>query len=121
MDVSALVGDIPTQTVTVRFFAAPTINAFGEAVSTSSTLDITAVVHPTGRRERENLPAIDRAREMISVYVLTAVDTVRAVRPAEVLYQGRTYEVIRCGDYAALGNIYLLTAALLDEVAPPPP
>lgn len=120
MDVSALVGDIPAQTVTIRYFDVPTINAFGETVSTSSTVDVTAVVHPTGRRERENLPAIDRAREMISVYVLTPTDTVRAVRPAEVLYQGRTYEVVRCGDYATLGSIYLLTAALIDEVAAPP-
>jgi len=75
-------------------------------------------VHPTGRRERESLPEADRTREMISVYFTTAIDTARTSRAPVVLYQGREYEIVRVGDYLALGGIVLVTAALRDEVVP---
>lgn len=115
IDVRALIGDIPTTDVTLRTFAAPSIDMFGESsTSVAAEVTVTAVVHPTGRRDLERLPEADRQRELISVYVL---DGWSSSRPAEIDYQGATYEVIRAGDYATLGGIYLITAALVEESA----
>lgn len=115
IDVSALVGDIPTTTVTLRTYGAATVNAYGEMVTTPSTTSVTAVVHPSGRQTLERFPEIDRQREMISVYVL---DAISSSRPAEVDYQGQTYEIVELGDYGTLGGIYLIHAARIDEVSP---
>lgn len=119
IDVRALIGDIPTTSITLRSFGAPTIDAFGEVSSTPADTTITAVVHPADRRARERLPDADRAREMIAVYVLDvdAFDTVRATPAPWIVYATRTYEVVDVQDYVAMGGVLIATAALRDEVA----
>ncbi len=111
-----LVGILPATTVTLRTFAASTINARGEASAAHTDTSLTAVVHPTGRRTLERL-GMDTARATISVYTTTAVRTVGSVRPARIQHQSRWYEVVGSGDYEDLGGIYLIHASLLDEVA----
>jgi hypothetical protein len=120
IDVRALIGDIPTTSITLRTFGAPTINAFGESTSTSADTTITAVVHPADRRARERLPDADRARELIAVYVLDvdAFDAVRSTPAPWIVYETRTYEVVDVQDYVTMGGVLIATAALRDEVAP---
>lgn len=119
IDVRALIGDIPTTSITLRAFGAPTINAFGETTSSSTDTTVTAVVHPTNRRSRLRGPEADYTRETITIYVLDvdAFDTVRAVPAPDVVYQGRVYSVAAVEDYAALGGVLMAEAELRDEVA----
>lgn len=121
IDVRALIGDIPTTTITLRTFGAVSRNAFGETESASTDTEITAVVHPADRRARERLPEADRVREMISIYVLDvdAFDTVRAAPAPWVVYAGRTYEIVDVQDYVELGGVLIATGSLRDEVTPP--
>lgn len=116
LDVAPLVGDIPPTTITVRTFGAEVRDALGQTTATATETSIEAVVHPSGRRELERL-GLDTRRETISVYTTTAVGTSDGVRPPEIDYGGRTYVVIRLGDYSALGGLYLIHAALRDGVA----
>lgn len=118
IDVSALVGDIPTTSITVRTFGAPTINAFGESAAASTDTPTTAVVHPLKRR-RDRQPSTDHAREQIAIYVTAAdaLDTVRATPAPWVEYAGRWYEVTEIEDYAELGGLVIAVAELRDEVA----
>lgn len=111
--VADLVGDIPPETITVRTFAASTVNAYGESEATYSDTTLSAVVHPTGRRMLERL-GLDRKRETISVYATSALGGPDGVRPPRVSYGGRWYEVVAHGDYGTLGGLYLVHAALLD-------
>ena len=119
IDVSALIGDIPTTTITVRTSGAPTINRFGEVSSSTSDTSVTAVVHPADKRTRERLTARDAARESIAIYLVTAdaVDTVRTAVAPRVQYQGRWYEVVGVADYTALGGVCMAVADLIDETA----
>ncbi len=120
IDVRALIGDIPTTTITLRSFGAATADAFGETLSSSADTTITAVVHPTNKRSRMRGPEADYARETITIYVLDvdAFDTVRATPAPDVVYQGRVYSVAAVEDYAALGGVLMAEAELRDEVAP---
>lgn len=112
MNVAPLVGDIPTTTVTVRTFGAPSRDAYGVVTATPTDASRTVVVHPSGRKELERL-GLDFKRETISVYDTTDSYTSDTVRPARVQYQGRWYEVVRVGDYGTLGGLYLIHAALI--------
>lgn len=112
INVAGLIGAIPTTTITVRTFDAPTANAFGEQTSSYTDATRTAVVHPSGRKELQRL-GLDVKRETISVYNVADLGTSDVVRPPCVQYQGRWYEVVRVGDYAALGGIYLVHAGLI--------
>lgn len=115
IDVSALVGDIPTTPITIRTWGTPTVNDFGEPVHGDPTeVERDCVVHPSGRRELQRL-GLDFARETISVYDTAAIVGIGATRPAEIDYAGRTYEVVRVGDYLELGGICLVHAALVDR------
>ena len=118
IDVRALIGDIPTTSITLRARAAATVNAFGETSSTSVDTTITAVVHPTNKRSRMRAPEADYTRETITVYVLDvdAFDAVRAVPAPWIVYQGRTYDVKAVEDYAVLGGVVIAEAELRDEV-----
>ncbi len=120
IDVAPLVGAIPTTAVVVRTFNAATRNAFGETVDTYTDATRQCVVHPSGRRELQRL-GLDLARATISVYDTAAIADIGATRPAQIQYAGRWYEVVRLGDYAELGGIYLVHAAQIDAVAPVPP
>lgn len=117
IDVSALVGDIPAETVTIRTPGTPTIDAFGQASSTYTDVGRDCVVHPSGRRTVEKLAAVARGRQLISIYSTDALQDIGGRNPARVIYQGREYEIVDLGDYATLGGIYLAHAALIDEVA----
>lgn len=117
IDVAGLVGGgIPATSVTLRTYGASTINAYGESDASSTDASATMVVHPSGRRELERL-GLDSKRETISAYSTTAVGLSSTVRPPRILYGGRWYEVVRVGDYGALGGVYLLHAALIDEAS----
>lgn len=122
IDVRALIGDIPTTTISLvaRSLDTPSINAFGEPViESAAAIDVRAVVHPTDRRSRLRAPDADYARETITIYVLDvdAFDTVRANPAPLVTYGGREYEVAAVADYAALGGVIIVEAELRDEVA----
>lgn len=119
IDVRALIGDIPTTTITLRSPTAPTINAFGEPETTYTETTITAVVHPTNKRSRMRGPEADYTRETISIYVLDvdAFDVVRAVPSPRIVYQGREYDVSAVEDYVALGGVLMAEAELRDEVS----
>jgi hypothetical protein len=112
IDVAGLKGAIDTTTITVRTFGTPTTNSMGEQIATYTDATRTAVVHPSGRKELERL-GLDMKRATISVYDVAELGTSDAVRPPCVQYQSRWYEVVRVGDYATLGGIYLVHAALL--------
>lgn len=118
IDVAALIGDIPTTTITLQTAGVPTVNAFGETAAAYTSADITAVVHPTDKRSRLR-EAVDYTRETISIYVLSAdaFDAVRATPAPLVTYAGRVYSVTAVADYAALGGIVIAEAELIDEVA----
>lgn len=115
-DLSSLIGDITPTTVTVRTFGAPTINAFGESSSPSSDATLTAVVHPSGRRELSRA-GLDAQRETIAVYSSTALGGSTSARPPQIQYAGRWYEVVRVADYLALGGVCLIHAALIEDAA----
>lgn len=117
IDVSGLIGDIPPTTITVRTYAASTINAYGEAeAAATDTAGVVAVVHPSGRRELQRL-GLDAKRETIAVYTAAGLGLSSTLRPPRVLYQTRWYEVVRVGDYLTLGGICLVHAALIEETA----
>lgn len=117
IDVRGLFGVLPTTTVTLRTFAAATIDDYGVPSVSPSDASLTAIVHPADRRELERLPEADRTRETIAVYSLLAIDTAGSVRPAQIVYAGRTYEVASAADYGAMGGIYLLLAQLIEDRA----
>lgn len=111
--VAGLIGGIPTTTITVRTFGTPSANAFGEQAASYTDATRTVVVHPSGRRELQRL-GLDFKRETISVYDAAALGTTDTTRPPCIQYGARWYEVVRVGDYAELGGIYLVHAALID-------
>ena len=117
LDVSALVGDIPTEAVTIRTPGAPITDAFGQVSAVYADVVRQCVVHPSGRRTVQQLASVAKGRQLISVYSTAAFQDVGDRGPARVVYQGRTYEIVDLGDYATLGGIYLAHAALIDEVA----
>ena len=121
MDVSALVGDIPTVTVTVRTFAASAIDGFGQATR-GATTDVArqCVVHPATPRQLERLPEADRVRSVLAVYSTEPILTVGAVAPARIEYpvsSGRWHEWTELSDYGELGGIYFGLAALIEPGA----
>lgn len=114
IDVRGLFGVLPTTTVTLRTFGASTPDDYGEHTPTPTDASLTAIVHPADARTLERLPEADRSRETIAVYSLLAVDTASSVRPAQIVYASRTYEVVSAADYGAVGGIYLLLAQLVE-------
>lgn len=120
IDVSALVGDIPPTTVTVRTFGASTRTTTGGTTASYTDASRSVVVHPSGRRELERR-GLDTKREHIAIYDTAALGAADGVRPPWVLYGARWYEVVRVADYAELGGLYLMHAALLDGVTEPSP
>lgn len=120
IDVTPLLGGIlPRKSLTIRTFAATTINAFREAVPGSPTDTVELLVtHPaTSRRMLDRLAEVDRDRETIAVYPPATSALVRAggSAPPHVIDGARTYEVTHIGDYASQGGVYLVLASLLDD------
>lgn len=116
IDVAALATDLGFEPVdcTLRTFGSSTSNTYGEETSTSTDTTINVVVHPSGRRELQRL-GLDFLRETISVYSNDEIVGGGATRPAEIEYQGRWYQVVRVADYARMGGIWLVHAALIDR------
>ena len=115
INVAGLVGAIPTISVTLRTFNASTINAYGESAATYTDTTRSMVVHPAPTRMLERLPDSDRHRETIAVYDTAAVRTVGTVRPNQIYYQSRWYEVVESGDYLTLGGIVITLAQLVED------
>lgn len=114
-----LVGDIPTTTITVRTYGAPSIDARGRTSQTSSDASVTAVVHPADGRTVERM-GLDKRRGTISIYATAALWASDAVRNPSVQYGGRWYEVAAVEDYLDLGGIWMAHAQLLDAGAVEP-
>lgn len=120
IDVSALVGDIATETITVRSWAAPSVDAFGQpARATATDVELEAVVHPATPDQLERLPEIDRVRSVQAIYTTTPLVTVATGYGSRVQYADRWYELTEQGDYGYLGGIYLILAARLEEYTEP--
>ncbi len=121
IDVSGLLTIIPQKALTIRSFAATTINAFREAVEGASTDVVeTLPCHPaTSRRMLERLRAVDRHRETLAVYCPPTSALVQASgsAPPLVIDGTRTYQVTHIGDYGSQGGIMLVLASLVDRVA----
>lgn len=120
IDVSALVGDIPTSAVTLRTYGATTIDGYGETSATPTEVAMLAVVHPATPEQRTNLPeAYDRS-SAIAVYTTTAIAGDGTRRPAEIEYpagSGEWYLVHEIEDYGILGGIYLHLATWIGPTA----
>lgn len=116
IDVSSLVGDIPTISATRRRFSAAAINAFGEAVDGAATDEARdVVIHDTGRRALERL-GLDYTRSTISIYDTAEILDSQTARGDQWQYQGSWYEVVKLADYGTLGGIYMAHAQLVQEV-----
>lgn len=115
IDVSSLVGDIPTTSVTLRTFAGSTLNEYGEASATYTDVTRDMVVHPASMRLLERVPEADRHRETIAIYDTGALRTAGSVRPQQVQYQSRWYEIVESRDYGTLGGIYITLAQLVES------
>lgn len=116
IDVSGLIATIGTTTITVRRAGATVINTYGETTNLTSDSTMAATVHPgAGRAQLERLAEADRRRELISIYSESALRITGATKGDLVQYQSTWYELIDLGDYDALGNVYLATAARLEN------
>lgn len=115
IEVSALVGDIPSTTITLRTFGAATLNVYGETVRTPTDASVEAVVHPLSSRRTLERLGLDFTRETISVYTTNTPMPVTS----RVLHAGRWYEVVSFADYVSsgVGDMYMAHAQLLDASA----
>lgn len=115
-------GVIPLSSVTVRTFASSTVGTDFYGADGSPT-DVTELmpVHPAPQRTIDSLPEAFREREAISLYPPAASVLRKAAgsKPPQVTYQGRRYLVVARQDYDAAGGASIVTASLMDEVAPP--
>lgn len=114
IDVSALVGDIPTTAVVIETFGAPAVNSRGEApagIPTETAADL--VVHPA-EPEMLDRYGLDSSTAAIAVYGTAAlVGPGGSTRPSVIQYDGRRWEVQRVEDYLALGGISFGVAVLV--------
>ncbi len=118
IDVSALIGDIPTVSVTLRTFGASSVDALGEATDGAATdAAVEVVAHPMTGRALERMPEADRTREPLALYSLQELPIAGSTRPAQVLYQSRWYEIVRVEDYLALGGMWMAEARLVEVTA----
>jgi len=115
INVSGLVGAIPTSSVTIRTYGTSTVNAYGETTTGSATDTTTAaVVHPATADVLARVPEADRHIETIVVYSTAALPTVGSVHAALVYYEAVWYEFVDTADYGTLGGIYYSTAQRLE-------
>ena len=116
VDVTDLVNDFRvTGGVTIKRYAASTLNARGEQVkATPSTVVLTDVaVHTASGREMQRLPEADRRKEAIRGYTKVELFTTGDSHdPDVVLYDSKRYEVKLVDDYERQGGVYMSTAVL---------
>jgi hypothetical protein len=112
VDVSSLLGDLPTVEVTVRTYNTTTVDTFGETAATYADVVRTVVAHPAGRKTMERLFGRDHGVDAWSFYSAESLATVGTVKPNKIQHQGRWYEVVEAADYADMGGLYLATAKL---------
>lgn len=112
IDVEALIGDIPTTTITLRTYTAHGVDSFGEVTRTATDASVEAVVHPLSSRRALERLGLDLTRETIAVYTRTTPMPVTS----RVQHAGRWYEVVSFADYrsSGVGNVYMAHAQLLD-------
>ena len=118
MNVAALVGDIPTTTITIETYDAdPIPNGYGEIDHGAPTLtEIEAVVFPPTPDQLERLPSADNGSGAIAVYSRTAIPGAGGTSaPSVVQYAGRRYEIHDVEDYLDLAGIQISLAVLVDE------
>lgn len=115
-------GVIPLSSVSIRMFAASSVGTDYYGADGSPT-DVTESmpVHPAPQRTIDSLPEAFREREAISLYppASSALRKAAGSKPPQVTYQGRRYMVVQRQDYDAAGGASIVTASLIDEVAPP--
>jgi len=96
----------------------PSQNEFGgydEAEPEELELDPVAV-HTLGGRDLEQLPEADRNTETIQLHTLERLYVADGDKAADkVVYQDRTYRVIRVEDYSLAGGVWISLAALEEE------
>jgi CO/xanthine dehydrogenase Mo-binding subunit len=115
IDVSTLVGDIPTTPVTVRTYGATSVNAFGETTASYTDEARDVVVHPAPAEMLERRPDSDRHRESIAVYSKEPLRTVGQTKPNKVFFKSRWYEIVDSEDYESLGGIFITLAQLVED------
>jgi hypothetical protein len=115
MNVSGLVGAIPTTSVTVRTFGSSTVNAYGETTASSTDATRSVVVHPATTAYLDRLPEADRHRETVAIYSTSALTSASSVKPMLVYYQSTWYQLVSHEDYDSLGGIYIAMAQRLEE------
>lgn len=116
VDVADLIDDFRVDGgVTIKRYAASTLNSRGEKVKASpSTVALTDVaVHTASGRELQRLPEADRRKESIRVYTKVELFTAGDSQdPDVVLYDSKRYEVKLVDDYERQGGVYISTATL---------
>lgn len=114
LDSAAILDDFDRSTVSVTTYGATTIDSLRRTVpGAASTVTRNPVVHTTPERELQLMPEAIRPREAITIYDTIAYGSPETT-PAEVLYQGRLYRVLKTADYAEHGSIYIMIAGLMD-------
>ena len=115
MDLSPLIRSQNTGPLTVSRANPPTQNKYGgfdAATPVEVELD-PVVVHTAGGRDLEQLPEADRSKETIQLYALERLYASDGDKVADrVLYQGRTYRVVRIEDYDQHGAVWFALAQL---------
>lgn len=112
-------GVIPLSSVTVRTFAATTVNTFYEGTpGAATTVSELMPVHPATQRQIANLPEAYRELEAIACYPPAASALRRAAgsTPPQVDYQGRTYTVTAREGYDEQGGASIVFASLVEAV-----
>jgi len=96
----------------------PAQNEFGGFDDSSpDTLELNPVaVHTLGGRDLEQLPEADRNTETIQLHTLERLYVADGDKsPDRVVYQDRTYRVIRVEDYSQQGGVWISLAALEED------
>ncbi len=114
-------GVIPLSSVTVRTFAASSVNAFYEGTAGSATTAAELMpVHPATQRQIASLPEAYRERETIACYppAASALRKAAGSVPPQIDYQGRTYTVTARENYDEQGGASIVFASLVEAVTP---
>ncbi len=115
-DFGTLLDDLGTSPITIRTFAAPTVNDYGETAAVYTDTVEAAVTHPAPRELVERHLGAERRGGEVAVHVRTptALATSRDTSPPHVIVGERTYQIVAIEDYAAHGGVLIALGALLD-------
>jgi hypothetical protein len=82
-----------------------------------TAIAVTASVQPAGARQKQSLPEGDRAKEVISVWSLQAVDVVNRTekRPGDiVVWNNKNFEVVELTDWTDHSNYWQAICVKVD-------